>query len=384
MANELSEPVIDFLCDLIRRRSVTPDDAGCQALLIERLERLGFRCETMQFEDVTNLWARRGDASPVLCFAGHTDVVPPGDEREWHSDPFEPTFRDGMLYARGSADMKSGLAAMIVALEDFVAAHPDHAGSLAMLITSDEEGHARDGTLRVMAALEARGEHIDWCVLGEPSSQDRLGDIVRIGRRGSLSGILTVRGVQGHVAYPQLADNPIRRFAPVLAELHDISWDNGNAFFPPTSFQVVDVRAGVGAPNVTPGELTARFNFRYSTEWTHESLKQRVEAVFDAHDIDYQLDWHLSGEPFLTSPGRLIDAVRQCVVEHTGAEPELSTGGGTSDGRFISPAGTDVIELGPVNASIHKIDEHVRVDDVVRLTHMYRRIAELLLLEDSA
>lgn len=380
MANELSEPVIDFLCDLIRRRSVTPDDAGCQALLIERLERLGFRCETMQFEDVTNLWARRGDASPVLCFAGHTDVVPPGDEREWHSDPFEPTFRDGMLYARGSADMKSGLAAMIVALEDFVAAHPDHAGSLAMLITSDEEGHARDGTLRVMAALEARGEHIDWCVLGEPSSQDRLGDIVRIGRRGSLSGILTVRGIQGHVAYPQLADNPIRRFAPVLAELHDISWDNGNAFFPPTSFQVVDVRAGVGAPNVTPGELTARFNFRYSTEWTHESLKQRVEAVFDAHDIDYQLDWHLSGEPFLTSPGRLIDAVRQCVVEHTGAEPELSTGGGTSDGRFISPAGTDVIELGPVNASIHKIDEHVRVDDVVRLTHMYRRIAELLLL----
>ena len=384
MANELSEPVIDLLCDLIRRRSVTPDDAGCQALLIERLERLGFRCETLQYGDVTNLWARRGDASPVLCFAGHTDVVPPGDEREWHSDPFEPTFRDGMLYARGSADMKSGLAAMIVALEDFIAAHPDHAGSLAMLITSDEEGRARDGTLRVMEALEARGEHIDWCVLGEPSSQDRLGDIVRIGRRGSLSGMLTVRGVQGHVAYPQLADNPIRRFAPVLAELHEISWDDGNAFFPPTSFQVVDVRAGVGAPNVTPGELTARFNFRYSTEWTHESLRQRVEAVFDAHDIVYQLDWHLSGEPFLTSPGRLIDAVRQCVVEHTGAEPELSTGGGTSDGRFISPAGTDVVELGPVNASIHKIDEHVRVDDVVKLTDMYRRIAELLLLEDSA
>ena len=384
MANELSEPVIDLLCDLIRRRSVTPDDAGCQALLIERLERLGFRCETLQYGDVTNLWARRGDASPVLCFAGHTDVVPPGDEREWHSDPFEPTFRDGMLYARGSADMKSGLAAMIIALEDFIAAHPDHAGSLAMLITSDEEGRARDGTLRVMEALEARGEHIDWCVLGEPSSQDRLGDIVRIGRRGSLSGMLTVRGVQGHVAYPQLADNPIRRFAPVLAELHEISWDDGNAFFPPTSFQVVDVRAGVGAPNVTPGELTARFNFRYSTEWTHESLRQRVEAVFDAHDIVYQLDWHLSGEPFLTSPGRLIDAVRQCVVEHTGAEPELSTGGGTSDGRFISPAGTDVIELGPVNASIHKIDEHVRVDDVIKLTDMYRRIAELLLLEDSA
>jgi len=379
MANELTEPVVDLLCDLVRRRSVTPDDAGCQALLIERLERLGFACETLQFGDVTNLWARRGDASPVLCFAGHTDVVPPGDEQDWSSDPFEPTFRDGLLYARGAADMKSGLAAMIVALENFIAAHPDHAGSLAMLITSDEEGRARDGTLRVMEVLRDRGEHIDWCVLGEPSSQTSLGDIVRIGRRGSLSGILKVRGVQGHVAYPQLADNPIRRFAPVLAELHDITWDDGNEFFPPTSFQVVDLRAGIGFPNVTPGELSARFNFRYSTEWTHESLREKVRGVFNRHDIDYELDWHLSGEPFLTRPGVLIDAVHRSVVEHTGREPELSTGGGTSDGRFISPAGTDVVELGPVNASIHKIDEHVKVDDVVTLTSMYRRIMELML-----
>lgn len=380
MANELSEPSIDLLCDLIRRRSVTPEDAGCQALLAERLERLGFDCETMRFNDVTNLWARRGDESPVLCFAGHTDVVPPGNEQEWSTDPFEPTFKDGLLYGRGSADMKSGLAAMIVALEEFLGQHPDHAGSIAMLLTSDEEGRARDGTLKVVQALSAREEHIDWCVLGEPSSQSILGDIVRVGRRGSLSGMLTVRGIQGHVAYPQLADNPIRRFAPVLAELHDVVWDDGNEFFPPTSFQVVDVRAGIGAPNVTPGELTARFNFRYSTEWNHESLKERVHAIFDEHDIDYELKWHLSGEPFLTEPGKLINATHQAVTEYTGAAPELSTGGGTSDGRFISPAGTDVVELGPVNASIHKIDEHVRVQDVVALTGMYRRILELMLL----
>jgi succinyl-diaminopimelate desuccinylase len=359
---------------------VTPDDAGCQALLENRLVPLGFTCETLQFNDVTNLWARRGTGGPVLCFAGHTDVVPPGDIDEWHSDPFEPTFRDGELYARGSADMKSGLAAMILALEEFVAAHPNHNGSVAMLITSDEEGRARDGTLKVMETLAARNEVIDWCVLGEPSSQQQLGDIVRIGRRGSLTGMLSVRGIQGHVAYPHLADNPIRRFAPVLAELHHVEWDNGNAYFPPTSFQVVDVRAGVGAPNVTPAELTARFNFRYSTEWTHESLQQKVHEIFDAHDIDYEIEWHLSGKPFLTEPGTLIDAVSQSVTEHTGKPPELSTGGGTSDGRFISPAGVDVVELGPVNASIHKIDEHVKVEDVVTLKSMYRRILELLLL----
>ncbi|MDH3620388.1 MAG: succinyl-diaminopimelate desuccinylase [Gammaproteobacteria bacterium] len=380
MTNEVSEPTIDLLCDLIKRRSITPDDAGCQDLLSARLTRLGFACETLQFNDVTNLWARRGDAAPVLCFAGHTDVVPPGDESQWSADPFEPTFKDGFLYGRGSADMKSGLAAMIVAIEEFLGEHPDFEGSIALLITSDEEGRARDGTLKVIDALKARDEHIDWCVLGEPSSQNVLGDIVRIGRRGSLSGMLTVNGIQGHVAYPQLADNPIRRFAPILAELHEIVWDDGNDYFPPTSFQVVDVRAGIGAPNVTPAELSARFNFRYSTEWTHESLQTKVHSVFDAHEIDYELKWHLSGKPFLTKPGKLINAVHQAVTEHTGNAPELSTGGGTSDGRFISPAGVDVVELGPVNASIHKIDEHVKVDDVIALTGMYRRIMELMLL----
>lgn len=381
MPPQQTHPTIDLLCDLIRRRSVTPDDAGCQDILRDRLDALGFACETLKYNDVTNLWARRGTKGPVLCLAGHTDVVPPGTEAEWDSDPFEPTFRDGMLYARGSADMKSGLAAMVVAVEDFVAAHPEHAGSIAFLITSDEEGRARDGTLKVMEALAARQEQIDWCVLGEPSSERELGDVVRIGRRGSLSGMLTVRGVQGHVAYPQLADNPIRRFAPVLAELHEIRWDDGNEYFPPTSFQVVDVRAGVGAPNVTPGELTARFNFRYSTEWTHESLQQKVHAIFDAHDIDYDLDWHLSGKPFLTTPGRLVDVVQQAVTETVGKAPTLSTGGGTSDGRFISPAGVDVVELGPVNASIHKVNEHVLVDDVITLTTLYRRILELLLVD---
>ena len=381
MADPAKHPTINLLCDLIRRRSITPDDAGCQDLMRERLEAAGFSCETLQFNDVSNLWARRGSASPVLCFAGHTDVVPPGDESEWQSDPFEPVFRDGMMFARGAADMKSGLAAMVVAVEEFLRDHADHTGSIAFLVTSDEEGRARDGTLKVMEALTARQEHIDWCVLGEPSSERQLGDVVRVGRRGSLSGILKVGGVQGHVAYPQLADNPIRRFAPVLAELHEITWDNGNEYFPPTSFQVVDVRAGIGFPNVTPGELTARFNFRYSTEWTHESLKEKVHAVFDAHDIDYELNWHLSGEPFLTQPGKLIDAVQEAVTEYTGTAPELSTGGGTSDGRFISPAGVDVVELGPVNASIHKIDEHVRVDDVVALTGMYRRILELMLVD---
>jgi len=368
-----------LLCDLISRRSVTPDDAGCQQILIERLSALGFECETLVFGAVTNLWARRGKASPVLCFAGHTDVVPPGNEADWSSAPFTPTMKDGYLYGRGSADMKSGLAAMVVAIEQFLAANPDPVGSLALLITSDEEGRARDGTLKVVETLAARDEHIDWCVLGEPSSQESLGDIVRIGRRGSLSGMLTVNGIQGHVAYPQTADNPIRRFAPVLAELHEVVWDEGNEHFPPTSFQVVDVQSGTGAPNVTPAQLNARFNLRYSTQWTDETLKKRVHQIFDAHDIDYELQWHLSGKPFLTQPGKLIEAVSQAVTELSGNAPELSTGGGTSDGRFISPAGAEVVELGPVNASIHKIDQHVRVDDVIKLTAMYRRIMELLL-----
>jgi len=379
MAGSNEHATIALMDELIRRRSITPDDAGCQEIIAARLSAIGFKCESMPFGDVSNLWARRGNTGPVLCFAGHTDVVPPGPEGSWQTDPFEPVEHDGVVYGRGSADMKSGLAAMIVALERFIAANPDHEGSLAVLITSDEEGRARDGTLKVIETLKARNESIDWCVLGEPSSQKSLGDIVRIGRRGSLSGMLTVQGVQGHVAYPQLADNPIRRFAPILSELHAIEWDKGNDHFPPTSFQVVDIRSGLGFPNVTPAELEARFNFRYSTEWDHEGLKARVHEIFDAHDIDYELNWHLSGEPFLTGPGKLIDAVAKAVEEESGVAPELSTGGGTSDGRFISPAGTDVVELGPVNASIHKVNEHVRIDDVVTLSSMYRRIMELLL-----
>lgn len=372
---------IDLLIELIRRRSVTPDDAGCQNLLAARLSASGFVCESMHHGDVDNLWARRGSIGPVFCFAGHTDVVPPGDLTEWDCDPFGAEIRDGLLYGRGSADMKSGLAAMLVATERFISAHPDHTGSIAFLITSDEEGRARDGTLRVIETLLARNETIDWCVLGEPSSHETLGDIVRVGRRGSLSGMLKVNGVQGHVAYPELARNPISSFAPVLAQLVNTEWDRGNEFFPPTSFQVVDIQSGVGAPNVTPGELRARFNFRYSTVWDHEGLKTRTREILDSHGLDYELDWHLSGEPFLTKHGALTKAVSDAILEFTGSLPELSTGGGTSDGRFISPAGSDVVELGPVNASIHKINEHVRVDDVTELSRIYERILEKMLTE---
>ena len=375
-------PAVTLLNQLLRCRSVTPEDAGCQQILAERLSPIGFDCEDLPFGDVANLYARRGSAGPVFCFAGHTDVVPPGAEDEWQSDPFEPVVRDGNLYGRGSADMKGSLAAMIVATEQFLDEHHEHTGSIAFLITSDEEGRARDGTLQVMNTLQARKEHIDWCVIGEPSSQSELGDIVRIGRRGSLSGMLTVNGIQGQVAYPQLADSPIGRVAPVLAELYAIEWDTGNDAFPPSSFQFVEIQSGIGFPNVTPGELNARFNFRYSTEWSHEGLKKKVAEILDQHELDYDLRWHLSGEPFLTKPGQLIDAVSSAVEEHRGTTPELSTGGGTSDGRFIAPAGTDVVELGPINASIHKIDEHVRVDHIIELTSMYRRILELMLLPD--
>ena len=370
---------IKLLVELVRRRSITPDDAGCQAVLAKRLEALGFVCETMIFGDVQNLWARRGNASPVFCFAGHTDVVPPGSESDWSTDPFAPVIRDGKLFGRGAADMKSGLACMIVALENFLRRREPKHGSIALLITSDEEGRARDGTLRVVEALSERDEKIDWCLIGEPSSQDSLGDVVRIGRRGSLSGMLTVKGIQGHVAYPHLANNPIRRFSPILNELHEITWDEGNAYFPPTSFQVVELRSGAGAPNVTPADLYARFNFRYSTEWTFGKLQARVEELLNAHDVDYLLDWHLSGEPFLTLPGLLTDAVSNSILEIAGLQPELSTGGGTSDGRFISPAGVDVVELGPVNASIHKVDEHVDINDVLQLTRIYQRILEKIL-----
>jgi succinyl-diaminopimelate desuccinylase len=375
----INDPTNKLLCDLIKRRSVTPADAECQDLIAARLDAIGFECESMPFGEVKNLWAIRGDDGPILCFAGHTDVVPPGPEDAWQSDPFAPQVRDGNLYGRGSADMKSGLAAMVVAAERFVARHPNHKGRLAFLITSDEEGPARDGTLKVMQTLESRDEKITWCVLGEPSSQNELGDVVRIGRRGSLTGKITIHGTQGHVAYPHLADNPIRRFAPVLAALLETNWDDGNAHFPPTSFEVVEIEGGAGAPNVIPGELRARFNFRYSTQWHHKKLQEEVEHLFKKFDFRYTLDWHLSGEPFLTSAGPLIDATQKAVLEITGQTPELSTGGGTSDGRFISPAGAAVIELGPVNASIHKIDEHVALADPPRLTEMYLRIAELLL-----
>ncbi len=376
----MSDPGIELLRDLIRRPSVTPDDAGCQELLIARLEEAGFECESMPFSDVSNLWARRGSDSPVLCFAGHTDVVPPGAAAEWESDPFEPVIRDGNLYGRGAADMKSGLAAMIVAIENFVAAHPDHRGSIALLITSDEEGVARDGTLKVVETLSQRNENIDWCIIGEPSSHRSLADVVRIGRRGSLSGVLTIKGVQGHVAYPEHVDNPVHSFAPVLAELLNTHWDNGNEGFPPTSFQVVDLRSSSGAPNVTPRDLRTRFNFRYSTEWSHQDLQTELARILDDSELDYALDWHLSGEPFLTEPGTLIDAVVETVRKQTGSAPQLSTGGGTSDGRFIAPSGAQVVELGPVNASIHKVNEHVKVEDVSRLAEMYRQIMEKLLL----
>ncbi len=375
------DPSVALLCDLIRRPSITPDDSGCQDLLKTRLEAAGFGCETMQFAEVTNLWARRGTESPVLCFAGHTDVVPPGADDAWDTDPFDPVIRDGKIYGRGSADMKSGLAAMIVAVERFVVEHPNHNGSIAFLITSDEEGPARNGTLKVIEALRDRDESFDYCVLGEPSSAKRLGDVVRIGRRGSLSGMLKVKGVQGHVAYPQLADNPIHRFAPVLTEIESTVWDGGNEHFPPTSFQMVALSSGSGAPNVTPADLNARFNFRYSTVWSHETLQQEVRTIFDRHEFSYELDWHLSGEPFLTKPGALIDAVVTVVTEQTGSAPELSTGGGTSDGRFIAKTGADVVELGPVNASIHKVNEHVLLEDIPRLRKMYQGIIEQLLLD---
>ena len=374
---------LELTRQMIERRSVTPDDDGCQALMIERLERLGFACETMPFGDVTNLWARRGEAAPVFCFAGHTDVVPAGAEEQWDSAPFAPDIRDGLLYGRGAADMKSSLAAMITATERFVAEHPEHAGSIAFLITSDEEGRARDGTLKVIEALDARDEKIDWCLIGEPSCNEALGDTIRIGRRGSLSGMLTVHGTSGHVAYPQLADNPIDRFAPVLAELTDHEFDNGNEYFPPTSFQIVQLKSTGSAVNVTPESLYCRFNFRYSTVWTHERLKQHVAGVLDRHGLDYTLDWHLSGAPFLTTATELSSAVSAAVTEVTGTTPELSTGGGTSDGRFIAPSGAQVVEFGPVNRSIHKVNEHILVDDIERIRAVYLKTLRSLLGGDS-
>ena len=373
------DTAIDLLSALIRKPSVTPDDAGCQDLLATRLARLGFACESMPFGQVSNLWARKGTAAPLLCFAGHTDVVPPGSESDWETNPFEPVLIDGYLHGRGTADMKGGLVAMLLAVEEFLAAETGHKGSIAFLITSDEEGPAVDGTRKVLETLTARGESIDYCLVGEPSSKNRLGDVVRIGRRGSLSGRLEVRGIQGHVAYPEHADNPIHRFAPVLNALHDMTWDDGNANFPPTSMQMVEVRAGLGAANVTPPSLFAEFNFRYSNEWNHESLQARVEQLLESYELDFTLEWILSGEPYLTQPGILIDAVVAAVSEKTGQAPELSTGGGTSEGRFISPTGAEVVELGLVNATVHKANERVLAGDIGKLAGIYTKLMEQLL-----
>jgi succinyl-diaminopimelate desuccinylase len=364
---------------LIACPSVTPADAGCQALMAARLAARGFRIETLQYGSVTNLWARRGESAPLLCFAGHTDVVPTGPLEEWRSDPFVPVIRDGVLYGRGAADMKSGLAAMVTATEEFVAAHPGHRGSIAFLITSDEEGPSVDGTKRVVEALKARGETIDWCIVGEPSSDKAVGDTIKIGRRGSLSGRLTVHGVQGHVAYPQLAENPVHTLAPALAELTARVWDAGDAFFQPTTFQISNLNAGTGAPNVIPGELKARFNLRYSPVQTVEGLKKTVEDILTRHGARYTLEWYVSGEPFYTPPGALSEAAVGAITELTGVAPVLSTGGGTSDGRFIAPLGAQVVELGVTNATIHKVNECVRIEEIGSLHRMYRGVLERLL-----
>ncbi|CAM4158029.1 succinyl-diaminopimelate desuccinylase [Bordetella tumbae] len=372
--------VLDLVKDLIARPSVTPVDEDCQSLLAERLSRVGFHCETIAQGGVTNLWARRGTEGPLTVFAGHTDVVPPGPREKWNSDPFVPTERDGFLYGRGAADMKSSIAAFVVAVEEFVAAHPQHSGSIAFLITSDEEGPAIDGTVIVCEALKARGEQLDYCIVGEPTSTDAIGDVCKNGRRGSLSGTLTVKGIQGHVAYPHLARNPVHQLAPALAEIVNIEWDQGNEYFPPTTFQVSNLNAGTGATNVVPGEAVAQFNFRFSTASTPDSLKARVHEVLDRHGLEYELQWNLGGEPFLTPRGSLTDALSAAIEAETGRRTELSTTGGTSDGRFIAKICPQVIEFGPCNATIHKVNECIALDSLDPLKNIYRRTLENLLL----
>ncbi|QTE93150.1 succinyl-diaminopimelate desuccinylase [Shewanella algae] len=377
----MSLQVLELAKELISRASVTPLDEGCQALMAERLAKLGFANESMVFEDTTNLWSRRGTEGPIFCFAGHTDVVPPGDLANWHTPPFEPVVIDDYLHGRGAADMKGSLAAMVVATERFVFAHPNHQGSIAFLITSDEEGPFINGTTRVIDTLEERNEKITWALVGEPSSTLKLGDVVKNGRRGSLTGNLVVKGIQGHVAYPHLADNPVHKAAPALAELAAMQWDKGNEFFPPTSFQIANINGGTGASNVIPGELKVMFNFRYSTEVTAEELIKRVENILDAHGLNYELGWIFNGLPFLTGDGPLLEATRQAIKEVTGSDTDPQTSGGTSDGRFIAPTGAQVIELGPVNATIHKVNECVKVVDLELLAQCYQRILEKLLLE---
>lgn len=373
--------VFDLTCELIRRRSLTPDHAGCMDLVATRLQKAGFRCGHLRYGQVSNLWAMHGQGDPVLVFLGHVDVVPSGPEADWTSPPFEPTVRDGKLYGRGAADMKSGVAAMTVALEQFVSRHADHAGTAALLLTSDEEGPTNlDGVRRVAQHFREIGQRIDWCVVGEPSSKRRLGDLIRVGRRGSLSMLLTVRGVQGHVAYPELASNPIHAVAPVLAELAVARWDEGNADFPPTTFQVSNIHGGTGALNVIPGSLVIEANFRFGTASSAEWLRKRTEAILKRHGIDYAIEWNLSGEPFHSPEGGMLrEVVIDACRKVCGIEPEPSTGGGTSDGRFIAPLGAEVVEIGPVNASIHKIDEHVALGDLERLPELHMQIAERLL-----
>ncbi len=376
-------PVLSLAKALISRPSVTPSDEGCQDIIIERLSALGFTIEPLVFEDTTNLWARRGTKAPLFVFAGHTDVVPAGDLSKWHSPPFEPSIKEGMLYGRGAADMKGSLAAMVVAVEDFVKANPFHQGSIGFLITSDEEGPFINGTTKVVDTLMARNELIDMCIVGEPSSTKFVGDIVKNGRRGSLTGELTVKGIQGHVAYPHLAKNPIHLALPALTELTQIKWDDGNDFFPPTSFQIPTLLAGEGVSNVIPANCLVQFNFRFSSELTADEIKNRVQAVLDKHQLDYDLNWILSGEPFLTAKGPLLDAVIEAINVHTGKTPQLLTTGGTSDGRFIAKMGGQVIELGPVNATIHQVNECVSVKDLEKLTTIYLTLLERLLLNDA-
>ena len=370
---------LELSLQLLRQPSVTPVDHTCQDIMAKRLEKIGFNIENMRFDDVDNLWARKGTKAPVFCFAGHTDVVPTGSLDAWNSDPFAPEIRDGKLYGRGSADMKTALAAMVVASERFVKKHPNHKGSIAFLITSDEEGPSINGTVKVIETLEARNEKMDWCLVGEPSSTNKLGDIVKNGRRGSLNANLTVKGKQGHVAYPHLAVNPIHSFSKALAELCETVWDNGNEYFPATTFQVSNINSGTGATNVIPGTLNTLFNFRYSTEVTAEELKARTLEILDRHNVEYEIFWTLSGLPFLTPVGELVNAAKSAILNVTGVETKLSTSGGTSDGRFIAPTGAQVLELGVLNATIHQINEHVNVDDLEPLAEIYEQILENLL-----
>ena len=372
-----------LLKDLISRESVTPKDAGCQDVLVERLSKIGFKEERLNFEDTQNIWLRRGKAKPLLTFLGHTDVVPPGPLDRWDSPPFEPTIRDGKLYGRGAADMKGGIACFITAVERFINNHPDHQGSIAIMITSDEEGIATNGVVKVIDVLEKRNEKIDWCLVGEPSSDKKIGDVIRVGRRGSLCAKLTVQGIQGHVAYPEIADNPIHTFAPALKALTEEVWDNGNQFFPPTSLQVSNINSGTGAENIIPGEMEIQFNLRFCTELDEETIKQRTTAIFDKYDFKYDLQWRLSGNPFLTEGGALIAATHTAIKQVTGFETLDDTGGGTSDGRFIAPTGAQVLELGPLNESIHKINENVGVEDLEVLSKIYENMLVELLVKNQ-